>query len=442
MLERTLVPAARPLPLPELPRDLVESMREGRCVAFVGAGFSAPAFGSWQALLQDLLTAVGPEEQAYLGERLKEGRADAFEEAAEILQDRLTPEGFQKLVRGRLTGGNEGARMQVRKDLLLGIPFRAILTTNFDGILPGSVPRRDTLGRVLTAHPRRTSLHAQWEQVQRNRRGEHTIKLHGDLADAGSVVLSKTDYRRRLYDDAAYLAYLRSVFLFDTVLFIGFSFKDNYINELRSEVLALLGNAWPGRPKAYAIADGMPALRQEYLRRTEDLVVLPFDRDEPGDFYGFEAYLQALFNATNPARRLGELLERKRILWVSETSNSAAYAEGVLLDEARRAFGGEGATVEYVDSAEQAIARLSGQGAADFCLEITKWDEARGTGPAVLRGIRKMGAEVPVFVFAGREPMPERKPLAMRLGAAGYYYSWDGLLRGIEQVLDADPEAG
>lgn len=56
----------------------------------------------------------------------------------------------------------------------------------------------------------------------------------------------------RLYAEPGYLNVLRSLFLTKTILFLGFSFTDEYLNELRSEVLSYLthGASTPTLPYA------------------------------------------------------------------------------------------------------------------------------------------------------------------------------------------------
>ena len=44
------------------PADLIEKIRKGQCVAFVGSGFSAPVVGTWDALLRDLADDLDDDE--------------------------------------------------------------------------------------------------------------------------------------------------------------------------------------------------------------------------------------------------------------------------------------------------------------------------------------------------------------------------------------------
>ena len=81
------------------------------------------------------------------------------------------------------------------------------------------------------------------------------------------IVLTRRDYRRHLYGDPAYTTFLRTIVATTTVLYMGFSFEDAYLNELRSEVLALLGQGNESAPVAYAIVNDVPPDTQSHFRK-------------------------------------------------------------------------------------------------------------------------------------------------------------------------------
>ena len=54
------------MPTSSIPPALVESIRNGNCVAFVGAGFSAPALPPWSKLLKELAKDLDAEDRAEL----------------------------------------------------------------------------------------------------------------------------------------------------------------------------------------------------------------------------------------------------------------------------------------------------------------------------------------------------------------------------------------
>ena len=51
-----------------IPHRLVDEIAEGRCVAFVGAGFVMPTVPGWVDLLADLATLTPPETNALVDE--------------------------------------------------------------------------------------------------------------------------------------------------------------------------------------------------------------------------------------------------------------------------------------------------------------------------------------------------------------------------------------
>mgnify|MGYP002388440496 CR=1 FL=1 len=92
--------------------------------------------------------------------------------------------------------------------------------------------------------------------MQGREAGPPVVKLHGDLlAEPPDVVLTRRDYRQRLYGSPAYTTFLKSLFATSTVLYLGFSFTDAYLNELRSEILALVDYRTGDRPLAYAVVN-------------------------------------------------------------------------------------------------------------------------------------------------------------------------------------------
>src|SRR5690606_41525063 len=98
-------------------------------------------------------------------------------EAARV--DREGPPGRRSLLPGHAVGPARpplNAVMRRRLRVLHGIPFRAILTTNFDGVLPGELPNRDAFLAVL-----RPRGHRWWDQRfwDAGAEGATVVKLHG-----------------------------------------------------------------------------------------------------------------------------------------------------------------------------------------------------------------------------------------------------------------------
>lgn len=187
---------------------LAKEVIAGRCVAFVGAGFSAAVCRLWHALLAAVATEVKSSEvRAQVEALLAEKNARAYEMAAQIL----------------------------------GSTYATLL--------------RDSGSR--------------WLERRFWKRSSRVLKLHGDLRRGTGVTLSRRGYRTRLYSEPGYLHVLRSVLLTKTVLFLGFSFSDEYLNELRSEVLAYLAPEGKTPRYAYALLEDVPPAMLTHFRDHE-----------------------------------------------------------------------------------------------------------------------------------------------------------------------------
>jgi transcriptional regulator with XRE-family HTH domain len=441
--------APEPLAAPRdpIPVDLLSEIQGGSCIAFVGAGFSAAAeLPGWGELLTRVAASprVSSEVREHVDERARRGSAYALDEAAQVLEDALGRRRFLEQLEAVLGHPRLTDTMARRVRWLHGIPFRTILTTNFDGILRGATTSHAAYRNAL-----RPAEYHWWEpRYWGEPEGAFTLKLHGDLAQPersdGNVVLTRRDYRRRLYEDPAYETFLRAVMATTTVLYMGFSFEDAYLNELRSEILALLGQRSESAPVAYAIVNDVPEETCRHFRRHEGIEILSYDSDGGRDFSGFDAYLGAIHDATNPLLRFARYLERKRILWVDPhpENNEAAFVH--LADAARRSGRGETALVT-VDTADDGLHELAAASAdAPFDLAITHWgegaarDDAGRPTPAAVRllsGIRSRDLRCPVLVFGARQDVERRKRTALGLGAHAYCFGFAALYQAIERIL-------
>lgn len=430
----------------KVPGGLVDEINRGNCVAFVGAGFSAAAgLPGWGALLKGLAGTEGvdPDLRAHVVQLADNpaASAHALDQAAQMLADQLEVGRFVARLRELLVPAAPPDRMVQRLRCLREIPFRAILTTNFDGILAaGDAPDAASYRRIL-----RNERPHWWKSDFWDARpsGAPTLLLHGDLRSPGGVekiVFTREDYRRRLYADAAYVTFLRSIFSTSTVLYLGFSFTDAYLNELRSEILALLGHTAEDRPIAYAILNDVDSVAERHFRRHEGIEVLGYDSRNPPAFDGFDRWLQAIHAATSPLSRFGALLEGKRLLWVDPNRDNNAY--GVqFLEQAARSRNQQFDPIVMADDPDEALARLAEaeEGGRAFDLVISYWgrvDHHRAApGARLLAGMRARDLRAPVLIFAGSHEAGQRKREALGLGAQGYCYRFETLFRRIEEIF-------
>jgi len=426
----------------QAPGALTKTILSGNCIAFVGAGFSAAGeLPGWGSLLKGILHEV-PDDQLsaeYIRGRIGLGTAHALDEAAQALEDGMGRTQFNAALKRYLNVNEINPQMQRRLELLKGIPFRTILTTNFDTFLPGAVPSRSAYRKALRSEP----YHA-WSRLYRSAgEGAFTVKLHGDLSDSSgedSVVITRRDYRRHLYADAAYGTFLRGILATSTVLYMGFSFEDAYLNELRSEILSLVGHNAGDEVTSYAIMNDVPEQAVSHFRRHEGIEILTYDTNGGLDFTGFDAWLEAVHKETNAVVRFGRYLKERRILWLdpNPSNNTEVFA---FLKQAAESSGEPDYVVDTVPDIEAALVKLQKVELREkHHLLITHWGAYRSgeTAPVaieILKALRKQDIRVPAVVFASNRDAEERKSEALSLGAADYCFTFGALFSRIDSIF-------
>ena len=419
----------------ELPSALTEEILRGRAVAFVGAGFSAPVVPDWRGLLVELARAIPNEKLArdvenassaanfeMLGQLIKLGLGARFEsEVRRVLDKKAEVEAAEDTpdVESAYAAGCF-AVMKRRMKLLAEIPFKAILTLNVDPLLEvrHGRARWDVLRGDL----------AWWERADPNGRldiAPPILKLHGDAngKPRAPVVLARSDYRKLLYEDARYANFLRAVFASHTVLFLGVSFTDAYLNELRSETLAFLSPAKDQVPW-YAIINDLGSEVQAYYREHEGIAPLTYDSREAPAWSGFDRWLEVVHDATSARRRLRAILEGKRIVWVDR--NIQRNAPGL------RELRGAGAHVEIIGNPEEF---KSDDARADLVLTCFRYSKKGPMAFRLMERLRMFEERPPVIVFASGDHAEENRRELVRRGGWEYASGWQELFRLVEVLF-------
>ncbi len=459
----------RERPMTHIDPRLLADIRDGNCVAFVGAGFSAAAgLPGWPLLLRILAGAL-PDDAAIEERKTLEGllatpaaSSRELEMAAQLLFDALGEHRCRAVLREALKKESLPELMQLRLKHLFGIPFRAIVTTNFDPLIAGVPPDASGYRRLLRA-PR----YSPWrEAIARAALGmspvaatadapdRPVIQLHGTLADDRTLVFTRAQYRRRLYASPAYLTVLRALLATSSVLFLGYSLKDAYLNELRAELVeafqgddGAVRSAADARPLAWAVLEDVSDVARAYYERHEGLGVLPYRTAAGGtDHSGFDALLAQIYAQTNPVHRLGQLLSGRRVMWFDPSPANNELGRRLLL-EAVRDVAGAGAKprdegLVAVTSLDAAVARLDD--ALPLDLVISHWGYGEGpggrpNGEALLQAAAQRRAQgrgtAPVVIFAGPDYEAENRRRALGLGAFAFTSDWQVLMGAIERVL-------
>ena len=129
--------------------------------------------------------------------------------------------------------------------LLLLLQPRFLITTNYDRLLENAYANMSRKAMTVLDYSDSGAVQRKI-QDERHKERPFLYKIHGDIEDTASIILTENDYRRLLYDELGYQTVLASIFIHFVVLFLGFSLSDDelliHLAKLRH---ALKGASYP-----------------------------------------------------------------------------------------------------------------------------------------------------------------------------------------------------
>jgi predicted negative regulator of RcsB-dependent stress response len=200
----------------DVPLELIDAFAKGDGTVFVGAGLSMGAgLPSWAGLMEPIRAqlpnlpplASFPDIAQYFenkyGRRLL---VETLSRELELPSIKPTPAHYA----------------------LASLPVTRFFTTNLDRLLEAAFDAQGILYRISVMGHDIAYTSASRRQV---------VKIHGDLNQPDSIVITKGDYNKYLTGDRAPLAELLKIELQTrTLLFLGYSFNDHDLNLLLSQI--------------------------------------------------------------------------------------------------------------------------------------------------------------------------------------------------------------
>ncbi len=265
-----------------IPDELIQLFRERRVIPFVGAGMSANVgYPSWD----DLLKHLGQN----LGGRSRGQRNLTHQEVVELTgNDRLRIAEYYYLTEGKQVGP---LRREIDRQFgnvspltfggyvdLINLGAQRIYTTNFDDLIERTYQELK-LPYEMVATPRDLALST----------GNQTeiIKYHGDLTNDPSLVLTESQYYRRLNFESPMDLKFRADLLGKSVMFIGYSFSDINIRIIWFRLLDMMrGVDQTDLPTSYMVIV-KPNQVEELLYKDAGIETVILDPDgncEEGDY--------------------------------------------------------------------------------------------------------------------------------------------------------------
>ncbi|MCE7698399.1 MAG: toll/interleukin-1 receptor domain-containing protein [Methanobacterium paludis] len=226
-----------------IPSDIIKSLKANKCILFVGSGLSSQVKRSnneklpnWENLLKELLNYAILEKIEFfndpneiLGMIDKGNLLMAAQELQERVGNPIMGQFFDSIFRDSSVIPSKTHR------ILPHIPFRAILTTNYDSLIEGAytVEENGKIPAVFTQEDL-------FEQNQLLYKDDFFIfKIHGDFNRPSTIVLSSRDYQEVLFRTPGYRHFIETLFATYMVVFVGFSGNDPDITNILDKLSSI-----------------------------------------------------------------------------------------------------------------------------------------------------------------------------------------------------------
>ncbi len=256
----------------QINRDLLDDLAKRKVVLFLGAGVTSSAVArsgtrvkDWPSFLKHAATFVENKElEKHINLRIDK---DDFLLACEIIKSNIDTDKWKNLLYEEFAQIAEPSELHKS---IVKLDQRVILTTNFDKLIENTF---SIVNPTATRYPVTINkLDASVFQMMRDDR-QYIVKIHGSIDDPGNIIFSKAEYITNAFGNWVYSDFLESLFVFYTVVFIGFSMSDpavNFIIERYAQKHPTL------RPHYIFQQSPIESASEEISRRLKKLYPIPY----------------------------------------------------------------------------------------------------------------------------------------------------------------------
>lgn len=214
--------------------ELVTSYNKNpdRFAFFVGAGLSQPLFPSWKNLLSLFLEKAKEGDLSYseseLAGLIESG--ESYLDVADTLVDSIGSTRYRDIMESIFDKDFSENEVPEAYQTLMNLAPKTIVTTNYDRI-----PEIAGKGKYRV-HTNKTAP----EAARSFSDNKNTVfKLHGDITDQSSIVLTTTDYRKVVYDNQSTRLFINSLLSTKILIFVGFSLSDPHIDDILKNIMSI-----------------------------------------------------------------------------------------------------------------------------------------------------------------------------------------------------------
>jgi NAD-dependent SIR2 family protein deacetylase len=229
--------------------SLFELIRREEVIIWIGAGFSYYAgLPTGKQLANILMENLGESDKSLINQHLT--LPDIAEEFCRIKANnrnnliKILIETFRNY---------KPLSTNVHEQLRLIPHIKTIITTNYDNLLETAYKQK---GQVLFSTMQIPYIEKSKTQI---------FKVHGDLSDPKSIIITKSDYENFFKDDSdknLFWTVIKERLVTNNIVFFGYNLEDINISAIFDKITEILG---PDRKEAFLIAPKLPQHKVVYL---------------------------------------------------------------------------------------------------------------------------------------------------------------------------------
>lgn len=260
-------------------RSLVEAIAGGAAL-FVGAGSSRKVgYPTWGELLSELAAAARVLNAA----RVEEVEGVDHLSQASAYKEVLGAGSYHRVI-CEVFAPRTPPHDAVHESLV-DIPFRHVLTTNYDGVLQSA--HRVVFGASADGFDADESVKLAEFWTRHQELPRSYVHLHGSIGRPEGIVLCREEYDQRYHRDRRFEDFLRGFLSSNRLVFAGFSLSDHDFTYILDQARAI----WtPGGPRHFALLPARADAQQQRvdaadLRNRVGIEPVFFDNSS-GDYSG------------------------------------------------------------------------------------------------------------------------------------------------------------
>ena len=293
-----------------IPKTLIQSTKHGDLVPLIGSGISQPSgIASWNKVIEvikQFLIESG-ECDSSLDFNLYESPDAYFSKSSKKNE-------FHNFL---IETVDSGFKPNPLHEILAKIPFKSILTTNWDTLIETELCKTQKINTIYNDFTA-----TKWKEAL----ATQVIKFHGTVNFPESVVFGLGSYGNFYMKPSTLMDLLRTIIATRPILFLGFSMSDSFFNALLSSITK--------NNEQYIVIPDTDTNRKRNLEKQGLTVIIA--QTNSSDQYGTHGFLKELWKNTYKVGK--NRIERTKLL-IRETKLLKHYLGADKTIRARASLG-------------------------------------------------------------------------------------------------------